>query len=164
MIYSGTDMEIYLDGQLDSFVSFSGEIATTTYDLVLGRARPDQDFYFEGRLDEIYLFDHALSPTHIKEIYENVTATLELNPIQESILVFPNPAKESLFIDFSSLPELEFSYQLIDISGRTVLSGNSLNSNKSQLYLNTGHIQAGLYLLKIKADEFSAVNKILISN
>jgi len=164
MVYTGTDMEIYLDGELDAFVPFTGEIEITAYDLVLGKARPDQDFFFEGRLDEIYLFDHALSPTHIKEMYVNIISSIESRGIKESINVFPNPAKKGLFIDISSLTESEISYQLIDIFGRTILNGNYFKNHSSQLYLNTGHLLAGTYLLKIQAVEFSAVHKILISN
>ncbi|MDA3906740.1 MAG: T9SS type A sorting domain-containing protein [Bacteroidales bacterium] len=163
MVYTGTDMEIYLDGQLDSFAPFTGDIATTTYDLVLGKARPDQDFFFEGRLDEIYLFDHALSPTHIKEMYDNLTSTIEQGIFQESIRVFPNPVKENIFVDFSDFSESKIDYQLIDISGRTIRSGIWLNNHKSQLSLNISDIQPGVYLLKINSSELSAMRKIIIS-
>lgn len=162
MVYTGTDMEIYLDGQLDSFVPFTGEIATTNYDLIFGKARPDQDFYFKGRLDEIYLFDHPLSPIHIREMYNNVTSTLEPRRTV-SIKVFPNPVKEYLFVDFSYLPETTIDYQLVDLSGRIIYNGKWLNDNKTQFYINTINIQAGVYLLKINTNDLSAIQKIIIS-
>ena len=162
MVYSGTDLEIYINGDLDSFVPFSGEISSTSYDLTLGKARPDQDFHFKGRLDEIYLFDHPLSPIHIKDIYDNVASIWDLGRSMESIKVFPNPAKEHLCIDFSSLPQSEISYQIIDISGRIILQGTWSN-NKSQFHINTSPIESGVYLLKIQIGGLSEVKKIIIS-
>lgn len=148
MVYSGTDLEIYIDGQLDSFLPFSGEIATTSYDLILGKARSDQDFYFEGRLDEIYLFDHPISPTDIKEVYNNTTSIIEQSK-QGSVHVFPNPANEYLLIDYSPLTETKIDFQLIDISGKTIESAIGLNNHQSPFYLNTSKIQTGIYLLKV---------------
>ncbi len=163
MVYSGTDMEIYLNGQLDAFVPFAGEILTTTYDLILGKARPDQDFYFEGRLDDIYLFNHALSPTHIKVMYENVVAIKELKSIEETIKVFPNPVNECLFVDFSRLPVSKINYQLIDLSGKIISNGMWLNNRKSQFILNTSKVQSGVYFIKIKTGGLSTTRKIIIT-
>lgn len=162
MVYSGTDLEIYINGELDSFIPFSGDISSTPYDLILGKARPDQDFYFKGRLDEIYLFDHPLAPTHIKDIYNNVTSTWDLGTIRERVKVYPNPAKEALYIDINAFVKPEINYQLIDISGRTILIGTWFN-NKSQFHLNTSQIESGVYLLKIQIDELSESKKVIIS-
>jgi len=162
LVYSGTDLEIYINGELDSFIPFSGEISSTSYDLVLGKARPDQDFYFKGRLDEIYLFDHPLSPTHIKDLYDEVSSTWDFRNSKKRVKVFPNPAKESLYIDFISSPISEINYEFIDLSGRTILEGAWLN-NKSLFQLNTSQLKSGVYLLKIQRGEFLAVKKIIIS-
>jgi len=163
MVYTGTDMELYLNGQLDSFVPFSGDIATTTYDLVLGKARPDQGFYFKGKLDEIYLFDHPLSPTQIKGIYDNVTSTIFHRSSQETIKVFPNPAKGNLNIDFSRLPKAKIEYQLIDVFGKIIIKGNFLDNPTSQFHLDTGSVPSGVYILKIETGKMSVIKKIIIS-
>ncbi|NPD47418.1 MULTISPECIES: LamG-like jellyroll fold domain-containing protein [unclassified Lentimicrobium] len=162
MVYSGTDLEIYINGELDSFIPFSGEISSTSYDLVLGKARPDQDFYYRGRLDEIYLFDHPLSPTHIMDIYDNVSSTWDLGNVLENVKVFPNPAKEALYIELHSLAESEINYEFIDLSGRTLLKGIWTN-HKTLFQLNTKQMESGLYLLKIQIGELSKVKKIIIS-
>ncbi len=162
MVYSGTDLEIYLDGELDSFVPFTGDIASTSYDLVLGRARPDQDFYFEGRLDEIYLFDHPLSPTHIKEVYHNTTSIIEQSK-QGRIHVFPNPANECLWIDYSPLTETTIDFQLIDLTGKIIKSGAGLYNHQSPLYINTSKMQTGIYLLNMQMGDLFMNTKVIIT-
>lgn len=162
MVYSGTDLEIYINGELDSFIPFSGDISSTSYDLVLGKARPDQDFYYKGRLDEIYLFDHPLSPNHIQGIYDNVSSTWELGNILKNVKVFPNPANDALYIDLNSLAKSEINYEFIDLSGRTLLKGIWTN-HKTLFQLNTKQVESGLYLLKIQIGELSEVKKIIIS-
>ncbi len=162
MVYTGTDLEIYLDGQLDSFVPFTGEILTTTYDLVLGRARPDQAYFFKGRLDDIYLFDHPLSPTHIKNMYDTGVAINENRKSGKNINIFPNPAKQSLFVDFGQLTESKTNYQLIGILGKVVSSGTWLNNNNTQFCINTGNVQSGVYLLIMQMGEMCITHKLLI--
>ncbi|MEK6754743.1 MAG: LamG-like jellyroll fold domain-containing protein, partial [Bacteroidota bacterium] len=48
-VYNGSDFEIYLNGQLDAFTSFSGLIDSTTYDLTFGQDLPgDNNYNFKG--------------------------------------------------------------------------------------------------------------------
>ena len=74
MLYDGTDYEIYINGELDAFSSFSGLILTTPIDLMIGQVLPGNTQYnFKGVLDDIRIYNYALSYSSIQSLYDFVT-------------------------------------------------------------------------------------------
>lgn len=70
-------------------------------------------------------------------------------PISEDsgFLVYPNPAKESVYIE-NLERQIGSSYQLLDLIGRAIMSGNV---NSSKMTFNTGALEDGLYLILFKS-------------
>ena len=69
--YNGSDLEIYLNGQLDAFTSFSGPINTTTSPLTIGRdLATDNNYDFDGVLDDIRIFNYMLPVSQISALYD----------------------------------------------------------------------------------------------
>jgi hypothetical protein len=65
--------------------------------------------------------------------------------------VYPNPAKDNLFIHIGVSQEAEFEIQLIDAEGKIVSREEMIFSkDKQDLMLNTAAISQGLYLVNIK--------------
>jgi hypothetical protein len=74
-VYSGSELELYLNGQLDAFTPFSGSINRTTVALTFGQDLPgDNNYSFDGTLDDIRIFDYALS---LQEIGTLTITTVE---------------------------------------------------------------------------------------
>nr|NIP35727.1 LamG domain-containing protein [Thermoplasmata archaeon]NIS12821.1 LamG domain-containing protein [Thermoplasmata archaeon]NIS20725.1 LamG domain-containing protein [Thermoplasmata archaeon]NIT78129.1 LamG domain-containing protein [Thermoplasmata archaeon]NIU49797.1 LamG domain-containing protein [Thermoplasmata archaeon] len=61
---------LYLDGSSEATGSNS-ENVDTSYDVHLGRHGTKQESYFDGALDDMAVFNKALSSTVIKDIYKN---------------------------------------------------------------------------------------------
>ena len=80
--------------------------------------------------------------------------TLNVNElILENIKVFPNP-----FVDFvQSNVKGCGSFQLLDITGKSVLSSNFCD----EIYLNTKSIEKGIYFLKVNTDNKTGLAKIV---
>ena len=68
--YDGKNVKFYLDGEADGSSSVSGAIGTTTGILTVGGASPLGGDYLKGRIDELALYDSALSANEIKEHYK----------------------------------------------------------------------------------------------
>lgn len=67
--YSGQDVEIYIDGKLDSFGSWTGALLETVYDLTIAQVLPGNNQYnFNGILDDVRIFDYALAIQEIKAL------------------------------------------------------------------------------------------------
>jgi hypothetical protein len=79
-------LELYLDGKLDGTTQADPEEATTPCRLMVGRLKrgPQPDLYqirpFVGRLDELAVYDHPLSPEEIRRHYRLGTADRAVPP------------------------------------------------------------------------------------
>lgn len=74
-VYDGTDIRLYVDGSLDSNgasnpASYSGGIFNSSSDFQLG-ARGDSGQFWDGLVDEAFVFDRALSSTEVNDIFTN---------------------------------------------------------------------------------------------
>jgi len=67
MNYDGSQMAIYINGSLDTSEAFTGSISTTTDDVYIGNT-PDGD-NFMGLIDDIRIYDRALSAAEIEALY-----------------------------------------------------------------------------------------------
>ena len=68
---SGTTAKIYIDGELSNTVTcFSGPIRTNTYPLDFG-AHYSYSALFKGVIDEVRIYNRALSPSEIQYLHDN---------------------------------------------------------------------------------------------
>lgn len=71
MVYDGTDIRVYLNGSLDCTpVSYSSGIFNGSADLILG-ASGGPGLYYDGLMDEVAIFDRALSAAEVASVYNN---------------------------------------------------------------------------------------------
>ena len=69
--YDGTTMRMYVNGALEASTPSALSIPNTTYGLRLGSLDPPPMNVFAGRLDEIAIYDVALSAAQIAEHYRS---------------------------------------------------------------------------------------------
>ncbi|WP_298763511.1 LamG-like jellyroll fold domain-containing protein [uncultured Polaribacter sp.] len=104
---------------------------------------------FTGMLDEVYLFDDALSETEINEVMniENIQQFLNSLSVTENkfelsnIKLYPNPATQLLNISGAEM----LSAKVYDLSGRMIKSSNISNNT-----LDVSSFGNGLYIIEMK--------------
>ncbi len=72
--------------------------------------------------------------------------------IEKSIVIYPNPAKDEIQIDFKKLnaSQLEnIQYLITDISGKIVLKGN-VRSNQQTVLLQLNSLNNGIYIIHVE--------------
>lgn len=67
-IYDGTQITLYVDGQVDVTLAVDAGPIETTSDLVLGRHFGDLDVAFAGRLDDVQIYDVALGTDKVLDL------------------------------------------------------------------------------------------------
>ncbi len=73
--------------------------------------------------------------------------------MDNGISVFPNPVSNSrLFLDGLN-PELDYSFQIVDINGRTINSFEQVPNNG----INISNLTAGIYYLQLKTENDSSI-------
>ncbi len=121
VVFTGYSMEIYADGELDTFMAHSGFISTTTKALTFGRKQEDVASYFlRGVIDEVRIYNAIVPPDEIitlKDIWNEVVTGVEKE--SERIQIYPNPATREFFLHHVNLSRLS-SFQLFDVNGRVV--------------------------------------------
>jgi hypothetical protein len=102
-------MLIYMNGQLENFTSFSGDIHSSPVDMEIGQILPDDPNYsFRGVLDEIKIFDYALLPDSVAAESGNVISGIEEpgSLASSGIELFPNPAGDYLTMVIPEIYEM----------------------------------------------------------
>ena len=95
-----------------------------------------------------------------------ITANAPLSAVKEKdlekvVYVYPNPAGEVLNIQVNDAAVQLTSIQMYDINGRQVMS-RSWPAAEFSTSIDTGHLPAGMYLLKMNSSAVSITKRILI--
>lgn len=67
--YDGSTARLYLNGKLDASYGLSGEIERNGFPVRIGNFRAEQRDFFDGLIDEVQIYDRALSGSEIAAIY-----------------------------------------------------------------------------------------------
>jgi len=68
--YDGSSMKLYVDGVLDATMQTSGALRANTRNLFIGKDdHPDWPYPINGRVDEVRIYDRALSATEVWTLY-----------------------------------------------------------------------------------------------
>ncbi|HYQ86258.1 MAG TPA: LamG-like jellyroll fold domain-containing protein [Bacteroidota bacterium] len=175
VLYNGSDYEIYLNGDLDAFSSWSGTILTTAIDLTIGQVLPtDQGYNFQGVLDDIRIYNHALSVAQIQGLASGLSAVEDLRsqllPREYSLSQnYPNPFNPETHIRFS-IPSVagrdlnRVSLKVYDVTGREVATlVNGVKSPGSYIARWDASLRSsGVYFVQLSAPAFQLTRKILL--
>jgi hypothetical protein len=69
-VYDQTKQKIYINGVLDTETSRTGLLTISPYDRALGRHPVSNVYYFKGIIDEVRIYNRALSEEEIKAHYQ----------------------------------------------------------------------------------------------
>ena len=80
------------------------------------------------------------------------------------VAVYPNPASNSLFVDFKGTAvDGKIIIRLFDMNGRVLLENASTSVTGEKLALDINQVQDGIYLLQISENEASAYRKVIVA-
>ena len=101
MTYDGTELRSYVNGELDPNVfSVNGNLLSTADPVTIGNVNNAQNRHFNGKLDDVGLWNRALTANEIESLAGpgNLTATTSINP-DGTLRVTPagNPATDGTF-------------------------------------------------------------------
>jgi hypothetical protein len=169
-VYDGSDFEIYINGELDAFGSFSGEIAQTSIGLTIGQVLPDNKNYnFKGTIDEVRVYDYALNPPEVYELYTigtSVRPEMHNNTAHTVFLYqnYPNPFNPETTIRFY-IPESGYtSLKVFDILGREVvgLIDENLVAGEHSVVWQASGLTSGVYYYMITNGPHRKVGSMIL--
>ncbi len=146
-VYDGTNIYLYVDGTLDASKPATGSIVQNSFPVCLG-ANPDAPllYYFNGMLDEVSLYNRALSANEIELIYLTgvggkcpVPITINTQPTNQTVYAGANVTFMA-----AATGSQPFSYQWS-------LNGNAISGATSNVFTldNVQPTDAGVYTLTV---------------
>jgi hypothetical protein len=165
-------LQLYVNNGLVKSLSISN--TTPVYDtptnIYIGtRAQQSLNQFFNGTIDELRIYNRALSQAEIKALYSEgvcyeyitVTDTLLINlnsvgtspsPVENTIKIFPNPTHDHITIDAGNLSSLSgYRFKIINSLGQEV-ANEIFNQQQFYLDLNTWGGNGLYYFQLIDAD------------
>lgn len=105
-------------------------------------------------------FNGAVSIDYIKIGTDVVTTATTASVDNSLISVYPNPAKDQINIDLSSMNNAsDASVKIMNSNGMLVYEGNASNSNE---IINTSSLNKGIYLVQVSAGNKISNKKLVI--
>ncbi|MBK8505934.1 MAG: T9SS type A sorting domain-containing protein [Saprospiraceae bacterium] len=159
--YDGHFLMIYINGQLESFTTMTGSINKTDFDLEIAQQLPgDQAFNFGGILDEIKLYDYALSPDTILQIYGPLSTSARDLPLSTaSVEIYPNPVSSKLSVKIETSQSRPAEFDIVDQFGRICNKGYLYHSVLEEIDVH--EYAHGIYYLLIKTQNEFIVRKFI---
>jgi len=165
-LYDGANFDLYVDGELSSHSTFSGDIYTTNIDLMIGQCLPAVSQYnFKGVIDDVRIYDYALSIGEISKLFSEPSAIqrdTDILPTDFKLSQnYPNPFNPLTTIKYDLPQAVAVKLQVFDLSGRlvqTLVNENKPAGHYSAVW-NAQNVSSGIYFIYLNTGDFTAVKK-----
>ncbi len=169
---SGAGMELYIDGVLTasntgvtSGENYSGYWRMGFDDLTGWPSAPSSN-YFSGQLDDIRVYDKALSASEIALFYDgtNVNAPAVITPEYLALEASPNPFNPSACISYCLPQKAVVSLALYNLQGKLVreLVSGMVSEGRHTVQVDAGNLSSGIYICKFKSGATAKQLKLVL--
>ncbi|MBX2826590.1 MAG: T9SS type A sorting domain-containing protein [Flavobacteriaceae bacterium] len=159
--FDGTTSRVYLDGILTSIAAPSADLTPSVFPFVVGSQSDNDTNKFPGTIDEILVYNRALSDQEVVDIYENVPLSInDASALAKNIKLSPNPtsASFSMTYDASVLGALT-SMEITDMKGSVLLRIQVTELNQT---VDVNFLKSGVYHLTFTSEYGAKYTKQLL--
>jgi len=102
--YDGMQLRLYIDGILSGITNHIGSMGSNTYNVNIGRNSEHTDRLYDGLIDDVRIYDKALSQAEILSIMDGTLGSVSnYHPITSPAELYDGEAQDSRKIDFKDL-------------------------------------------------------------
>jgi len=162
VLYTGYSMELYVDGLLDTFKTFSGIIQASTKPLTIGRMDNVETLYaLLGSIDEVKLWDKEIPIKQIANLKNQWSTSAGIHENEVFTRIYPNPAEKVIYVEFK---DGIYARQVsIYSSDGNKISDYQVKSHDTRLEIQIPQPSAGIYLLRIVLNGGTVVSRKIIT-
>jgi hypothetical protein len=169
-IYDGSDMELYVNGEVEAFRAWSGLLLTPAIDLMIGQMLPEETNYnFPGVVDDIKIYSYALAYPRVQELYLVPTGVPgdegpALPAVAALVGTYPNPFNPSASIVIQVPDNGPVTLRVFDVLGNevaTLLNGRPGPGQHTFRFDGSG-CASGVYLCRLVAGSRTGVIKMIL--
>lgn len=166
--YDGSEAVNYIDGELDGSFNIPGTMATNTDPLGIGTNSPWNQSFFNGKIDELVIYEYALPLSDIRKIYNNelegvdlVTSIGEDLDIPKEVTLqqnYPNPFNPATQIQYQLPVTATVNLTVYDMIGRrvaTIVSNQRQAAGSYTVKFDASGLSSGIYMYRLQVDNQS---------
>jgi hypothetical protein len=146
-VITGLNQSVYYNGNLigNSTNSQITALGRSIANLYFGVSQWSSSYYYTGELDDIGIWNRALTSTEITSLFNS--STVGINEVSQNNLfsVYPNPAHGQINVK-ADAKLLGSIYTVYDNTGKVVLSGKIIAENT---VIELGKLSGGIYLFSV---------------
>ncbi|BDD01972.1 LamG-like jellyroll fold domain-containing protein [Persicobacter psychrovividus] len=156
--YTGSAMEIYIDGKLNHYQPFSGALHSSSLPLIIGKSNEHADRYgLKAVLDEVKVFNQNLSLKAIKSLMSFDEKPLEASRPTMNIKMFPVPTSGELNIVAKDQIQRVTVFSLM---GQKVFQTETALSH--EVTVNLAHLSTGTYFVQVHLKNGTIISKSMM--
>ncbi len=134
--------KIYINGNLVQSIGIIGGLSINTLPVRFGQ-RPNGWHPFNGKLDDIGIWNRALTPAEITALYISNTVGINEFSKNNQISFYPNPATDVVFIESNS--DIH-QIKIMNVLGQVV---KTLQTNSKRISVSTTDLPDNIYFIQI---------------
>jgi hypothetical protein len=154
MVHDGKDDIIYIDGKEANRKPAPGTLNSTARPFGMGSNPIEGKQYFIGALDEVKIYNKALTAAEIEKLYASgVTDVPDARSDLSGIvrMAYPNPAKDELFLEHRFPASAQVLLRVFDVQGKQ-LDAQRFQGGDGTFRLDVSQYPAGQYALNFVVD------------
>ena len=161
---SGT-INLYADGSLVASAEDNTADISQDEDLYFGY-NIDNDMYLRGALDDVRLYNYALSDNEIDSLYKLGILTKNI-PVygNNNLSIYPNPAGNIIYLKFKLKDDNDFTVNIYSLSGQVIRSIKMNDQPASGIMeIIADDLMPGIYFVRFINDTNIITKKICINH
>ena len=139
----------YVNDSLIASYPFTTNIQNNTLPLEIGRDVPGITEVFNGKIDDIGIWNRALTPQEIASLYAGSSSGLKEPLGGYAFSIYPNPVNDKISI-VQDEGKAESDFIVSDVLGEIKLKGKINSKNMS---IDMHNLSPGIYILRIDCDK-----------
>jgi hypothetical protein len=170
--FDGFELKMFIDGEMRLAAPdpYEGPINTTEYDFYLGSNSQATGRYFEGILDEVLVYEIALSEEEVLAVYNSYSiSAVDEQPVRMATHFsleqnYPNPFNPSTTISYQLPMTSNVELSIYNLLGQKValLVSQRQAAGTYRIDWNAGDLPSGVYLYRLQAGSFSQMRKMAL--
>ena len=142
-----------------SIANGTGSTFNPVPDFIIGSGRSTIDQFFEGKIDDIKIYNRAINECEIDSLFNETNIILGVDDISAEAMVniYPNPTNNSVSIEYN-LELGPVKIELIDARGRII---ETFNPSDHKVKINMSTLASGIYFIRLSSETSSTFRKVI---
>ncbi len=157
-VYDGDTAYLYIDGNLLAQRVYGSNLLTSVYPFTVGTQANVPDNIFPGVLDDILIYNRALSGQEVLDIVQALSID-DLGAFERGVRLGPNPTIGPVALSYNSGLGQIISFEVYDLKGTVVLDGTLQGSGHQ---MDISNYASGVYTFEFTTADGQTIQKKII--